>query len=60
MTSLVIFNDFYPVMYRHEFKRERERRIIRFGRSLWSANQLPAQEVRKNQDIVVSVIIINL
>ena len=34
--------------YRHEFKRRGKRRMyyIRFGHSLWSANQLPAQSVK--------------
>ena len=43
----LILNNFYPVIGYHtdEYKRKRKRRIIciRFGRSLWSAIQLPAQ-----------------
>ncbi|KOX80801.1 hypothetical protein WN51_03863 [Melipona quadrifasciata] len=45
MTSLLPFNNFYPViLYRRVQKKKKARNCcIRFGHSLWSANQLPAQ-----------------
>ena len=47
MTSLLLLNNFYRVTsYRRvEKKRKATNHCIRFGHSLWSANQLPAQGV---------------
>ncbi|CAD1479125.1 unnamed protein product, partial [Heterotrigona itama] len=47
--SLLLHN-FYPVIYRtDEFKKKVTNYCIRFGHSLWSANQLPAQGVKENR-----------
>ncbi|CAD1481295.1 unnamed protein product, partial [Heterotrigona itama] len=42
---LLLSNNFYPVIYyTDEFQKKATNYCIRFGHSLWSANQLPAQE----------------
>ena len=45
------YNNFYPVMsYRRVQKKKKATDYcIRFGHSLWSANQLPAQGVKKSR-----------
>ncbi|CAD1469003.1 unnamed protein product, partial [Heterotrigona itama] len=43
--NLLLHNS-YPVIYHtDEFKKKATNYCMRFGHSLWSANQLPAQEV---------------
>ena len=51
MTSLLLFNNFYLVIsYRRgQKKKEATNYRIPFGHSLWSANQLPAQGVKKKK-----------
>ena len=48
MISLLFLNNFYGVtLYRRVQKKKKARNYcIRFGHSLWSANQLPAQGVK--------------
>ncbi|CAD1469986.1 unnamed protein product, partial [Heterotrigona itama] len=42
--NLLLLNNFYPVMsYRYELKKKATNYYIRFGHSLWFANQLPTQ-----------------
>ena len=52
ITSLIISIQWHRT---DEFKGEREREIhcVRYGRSLWSANQLPAQRVNHSHEINV-------
>ena len=47
VTDLLRLNNFYPVMsYRRvRMKKKATNCCVRFGHSLWSANQLPAQVV---------------
>ena len=52
LPSLFIFNfySFYPI---DEFERKRKTNYcIRFGHSLWSATQLPAQGARRRRRLV--------
>ena len=46
--SLLLLNHFYPAAepYRRVQKEKAATCCIRFGRSLWSANQLPARGVK--------------
>ena len=50
MISLLFLNNFYPVIShrRVQKKKKSTNYCIRFGHSLWSANQLPAQGVTFN------------
>ena len=51
MISLLLLNNFYPVTsYRRVLKKMKATNYcVRFGHSLWSANQLPAQVVNDNR-----------
>ena len=52
ITSLLLLNNFYLVMYRRVQKKKKATNYcIRFGHSLWSANQLPAQGVNCQRDV---------
>ncbi|CAD1469708.1 unnamed protein product, partial [Heterotrigona itama] len=42
---LLLSNNFYP-MISYRFKKKKVNYCTRFGHSLWSANQLPAQGVK--------------
>ena len=44
MINLLLLNNFYPVIWYRRVRRKKKATnyCIRFGRSLWSANQLPA------------------
>ncbi|CAD1476379.1 unnamed protein product, partial [Heterotrigona itama] len=46
---LLVSNNFYSVVLyrRYYLKRKRQNYCIQFGHSLWSANELPAQEVNE-------------
>ena len=52
MISVLLLNHFYPMIsYRRVQKKKKATNYcIRFGRSLWSANQLPAQVVNEHND----------
>ena len=45
--NLLLLNNFYPMISydTDEFKKKVTNYCVRFGRSLWSANQLPAQGI---------------
>ena len=43
--SNFIFSNFCPVI---SYRRDREESDVVYGHSLWSANQLPAQRVKRN------------
>ena len=50
MISLLPLNNFYPVISSYRRVQEKKKATnycIRFGHSLWSANQLPAQRVER-------------
>ena len=59
MISSLPLNDFYPVISYRSVQKEKKATnyCTRFGHSLWSANQLPAQEVRKEFISVVTAYI---
>ena len=51
MINLSLLNNFYPVISYRRVQKEKNATnyCIRFGHSLWSANQLPAQGINKQQ-----------
>ena len=54
MMSLLLVNNFYPMISHRRVQRKKKATnyCIRFGHSLWSANQLPAQGVKSELFVI--------